>query len=121
MEKVSIKLGEKEHELGYPTIGQYLDIENMKAQLSGGRYGVMVYQGTRRANHALNLIDTISYFTVLIGKEFLEYMGVKEESNILDMPMDSKVENAMKQYTQVYNPLIEKVEGKKEKGKGEKK
>lgn len=71
--KTKVKIGEKNYEFGYPNVGQILNIETSKMTLSGGIYGELVKSQHKTAVELLNLIDGVSYFSILnpeFGKDF---------------------------------------------------
>lgn len=45
-------------------VGHFIDLEKMKASLSGGMYGPMFRMGTVASDEALTMIDIESFFTV---------------------------------------------------------
>ena len=61
----------------FPTTGQFIDAERLKAQLSRGEYFEMMRSATVSAAQALDQIDTLAYITTLIP----------------DLAKDSKVES----------------------------
>lgn len=52
----------------FPTVGDFLNIERYKMTLSASQYSAMVASGLFSAGQALDIIDMIAYFTVLIPK-----------------------------------------------------
>lgn len=63
----------------FPTTGQFIDAERLKAQLSRGEYFEMMRSATVSAAQALDQIDTLAYITTLIP----------------DLAKDSKVESLL--------------------------
>jgi len=61
-----IVFDEKSYIVKYPTVGQLLEIESLKQSMSGGRYGIMAISGVKSMEFALDLIDSIAYFSILI-------------------------------------------------------
>ena len=74
MEKVKkFTIGKKQFTATFPNVGQIIDIDAMKQALSSNRYGSMVASGLASAYYALDLIDAISFYQVVIpevGKYF---------------------------------------------------
>lgn len=63
---INLSVNDKSYMLKYPTVGQVLMIENLKIVLSGGIYGDLVENSKHATTvNLLNLIDAVSYFTVL--------------------------------------------------------
>lgn len=68
MEK-SIKLNFKqfgEHVVTFPNVGQSISIQSLKDALSEGRYGNMARSGLKEAEEALDKIDSMATFSILI-------------------------------------------------------
>lgn len=86
---VSFELfGQKFTATSYPTVGQIMEIENYKQELTNGRYGSMVKSNTVSSRFALDLVDAIAYFSVLFGKGMRVMIESKIDGvdNIYDMP-----------------------------------
>lgn len=62
--KVTIKA--QLYSVKFPTVGDFIDIEVMKQNLSGGTYGNMLKTGLITQRAALDRINMIAYFSVLI-------------------------------------------------------
>ena len=62
----TVIFNDKHYTLKYPTVGQILEIESLKQSLSAGRYGLLVVSNVKSMELALDLIDAIAYFSVLI-------------------------------------------------------
>jgi hypothetical protein len=60
-------LGEKVS-CSFPTVGQFLEIENKKAIFSAGNYNALINTQTDQANFSLDVIDCLAYFSVLFPK-----------------------------------------------------
>ena len=66
-------IGKKEFTAKFPNVGQIIDIDSMKQALSSNRYSSMVASGLASAYHALDLIDAITFYSVVVpevGKYF---------------------------------------------------
>lgn len=75
---------EETYETKYPNVGQYIDIENKKIQLSNGNYAQMAASGIATMNKALDYIDAYAYFSVLIPK-LIQDLGV---NNFFELSTD---------------------------------
>lgn len=64
--EISIRIKENAYTVKFPNIGQIIDIESRKAALSSGQYKNLVSAGTRFSIVALDYIDMISTFTIII-------------------------------------------------------
>lgn len=75
----------------FPNVGQLIDLESFKQALTSNRYGQMAASGVASMYQALDLVDAISFFHVVVpevGKRFdiINYtqMGLDEIKNLLD-------------------------------------
>lgn len=67
MERIKkFKIGQKEFTAKFPNVGQIIDIDAMKQALSGNRYGSMVASGLASAYYALDLIDAITFYQIVV-------------------------------------------------------
>jgi len=77
MEKsIKLKISGKDYLVHFPNVGQILDIESLKSALTNGSYGDLCKMGTKTANAALDLADTIATFVILIP-ELKDTLDVK--------------------------------------------
>lgn len=72
---ITVRIQENVYEVKFPNVGQMIDIESRKATLSSGQYKSMVSAGNRLSNMALDYIDMVSTFGVLIPN-FIKDMTV---------------------------------------------
>lgn len=103
----------------FPTVGQIIDIESAKASLSKGQYRNMVSSMTTSALLALDNIDMVATFSVLLPKLIAD---LKVET-IFSLDLASSKELCdiyKKQYAPWYNKWIEVLSGKEEAQKDEK-
>lgn len=63
---IDILIKNEKYTVKFPTVGDYLGIERYKMSLSSGQYAQMVTSGLISGAEALDLIDMIAYFTILI-------------------------------------------------------
>jgi len=64
--KTKVKIDKEVYEIGYPNVGQQLDIEAMKELLSNNKYAQLASTGSKTATQLLDYIDAVSNFIVLI-------------------------------------------------------
>lgn len=50
----------------FPNVGQLIDMESLKVALTGGRYGALSASGCKSMYVALDLVDAISFFSILV-------------------------------------------------------
>ena len=67
--------------VSFPNVGQMIDIETAKVLLSNNTYDQLVRSRVKTASLALDLIDAIANFSVLIPG-FQNLVGVKENTEI---------------------------------------
>lgn len=108
--KTQIKITILGHEalINFPTAGQIMDIESMKMALTNGTYGSMVRaagSGSRTTVQALDLVDAVSHFAVLVP----ELRGKLKIDNYTAMPMKMALE-LTKTYKKEYAPWFAEVE-----------
>jgi hypothetical protein len=73
---VKIEIGDKVHVIQFPTVGQLFQIESLKILYSNSTYGDLARSQTKQASYALDLIDALSTFMVLIP-DFGKLIGSK--------------------------------------------
>lgn len=64
--EIVITVNENNYKVKFPTVGQFIQIEAQKALLSRNQYGSMITSGTKVAFKALDFVDMLAYFTILI-------------------------------------------------------
>lgn len=69
-QKLNFEYQGNEYSIEYPTVGQYLDIENEKIKLSKGNWGNLVISGTISAYRATQIIDCIANLKILCPQIF---------------------------------------------------
>lgn len=87
--QVEIAVKDRKYKIDYPNTGQLIDIEKMKATLSGNSYDGISNQNTNSGFYAKYLIDMVATFNILCPdlikdlkvKSILELNAV--DSNIL--------------------------------------
>lgn len=104
-EKFKVRIDGIEYLLGYPNVGQQLEIESLKNILSAGNYADYARSGNKTALQLLDLIDAVSYFYVLIP-ELKEKIDIKSFANI-DPLFQKKLSKAFVKY---YNEFIVKID-----------
>ena len=104
---------DKKFEIGIPNIGEYIQIESLKQALTQGRYALMAFGALETSEKALDLVDSIVYFTVLAGKSFLETYGVKSHEDLLNLPI-TECEELTYQYKEVYAPFYNSIVSNKD-------
>lgn len=92
----------------FPNVGQMMDIENMKMTLTNGKYSVMAVSGMKIHLWQLDMVDAISYFSVLcpeMGKD----LGIKNWRD-LDADLGKEITLAyVKQFVPWIKPLLDEL------------
>lgn len=69
-------IGEKSFIAQFPNVGQIIDIESLKQALTNGRYGSMVASGIVSMYYALDLVDAVAFFQVVVP-DVAKYYDIK--------------------------------------------
>ena len=64
-ENVTLELNGKEYSFGFPTVGEFCQIESMKQALARGNYSVMITSPMTSTQLALDMIDIEATLTVM--------------------------------------------------------
>lgn len=104
----SISVEGVSYELKFPKVGQYLDIENMKMMLTNGMYADMLQSRVTTAFYAVELVDAISLFYVMIP-QLRDDLNVKNY-NELDSFLAKKIVSVYrKQVKEWYDGLLDEL------------
>lgn len=107
---VDVTLKGKSYKVHFPNIQQFIDIEIAKQTYSKGNYALLAWGNIESMNRALDFVDAVSYFSVMIGKEFISLYGLQNVSEILTKFNHTQQEGrelleAYKQYAAFYNSI----------------
>src|ERR1700746_2780161 len=102
---VNVKIGETQYEVHYPNVGEKLQIENVKLLLTNNGYGDLARSGHITAINMLDLVDAVSYFTILIPEV---KSSLKLEDFLSMEPLQAK--NLSKAYKKYYRPFLEEID-----------
>ena len=92
-------------EVKIPNVSQSLKIEELKMDLTGGKYPEMARSGLISHNYNLDLVDAISIFSVLIP-DLKKMLGV-ESYELMDMFTGKELVLAYRnQYSPFYKEFI---------------
>ena len=70
------KVGEKQFIAKFPNVGQIIDLESLKQALTSNRYGQMASSGIASMYNALDLVDAIAFFQVVVP-EVAKYYDIR--------------------------------------------
>ena len=115
MEKVKkFTIGKKQFTATFPNVGQIIDIDAMKQALSSNRYGSMVASGLASAYYALDLIDAISFYQVVIP-EVGRYFNITNYSELSLEESQDLVKTFKEQIQPWYVETMNEIQKKKKK------
>lgn len=97
------KIGEKEFTATFPNVGQIIDLESFKQALTSNRYGQMAASGISSMYNALDLVDAIAFFQIVVP-EVGKYFGIK---NYTVLQLD-KISALIKAYQEQIRPWYDK-------------
>ena len=100
--EIDLPKGIMTYVVNLPNVGAFIDIENNKILFSQGRYSLMTKNNTFTNNLALDMIDTIATFTVIMPKEFHEGLAV---SSLFDLDLKS-IKSLVKAYKEQFHPWV---------------
>lgn len=69
-------IGEKQFVAKFPNVGQIIDLESFKQALTNNRYGQMASSGIASMYNALDLVDAIAFFQVVVP-EVAKYYDIR--------------------------------------------
>lgn len=78
---LQFKVGENSYVVSQPNIGQVIDIEMMKSQITNGNYGKMITNYSKMSILSLDMIDMFAHFKVICPK-LLEDLKVDNWSQL---------------------------------------
>lgn len=92
-------IGNKSFIANFPNVGQIIDLESMKQALTNSRYGQMAASGVASMYYALDLVDAIAFYHVVIP-EVAKYYDIK---NYASMEVD-KIKDLLDAYQKDIKP-----------------
>lgn len=104
-DKFIINIDDQDYAIGYPNVGQQMEIESMKLLLSANKYAQIGTANSRTGNQLLDLIDAVSYFSVMVPS-LKPKLELKDFAQI-DVLFQKKLTKAFYKYN---NEFILKVE-----------
>ena len=92
-------IGNKSFIANFPNVGQIIDLESMKQALTDSRYGQMAASGIASMYYALDLVDAIAFYHVVVP-EVAKYYDIK---NYASMEVD-KIKDLLDAYQRDIRP-----------------
>ena len=87
----------------FPNVGQLIDLESYKQALTNNRYGQMAASGIASMYHALDLVDAIAFFQVVVPEVAKRF----DISDYTKMGLD-EIDRIIKPYQEEIRPWFEK-------------
>ena len=81
---IELSINGNTYNVCFPTVNQFIAIEAKKSALSHNQYGAMILNRTKVASKALDFIDMLSYFSVLIPDLMKDSKVPLTELDIMD-------------------------------------
>lgn len=95
-------IGNKSFIANFPNVGQIIDLESMKQALTNSRYGQMAASGIATMYYALDLVDAIAFYHVVVP-EVAKYYDIK---NYASMEVD-KIKDLLDAYQKDIKPWFD--------------
>ena len=108
VKSVKVNLNGKDYIVGFPNVGQQMEIESLKMSLTNNNYPDMARSGLRIHQYNLDLVDGLAYFSILIPS-FRKEMKLE---SIMDMDAfvgKSMVQAFRKQFQPWYKAFVEEL------------
>lgn len=102
LNSVKLKIKGKEYEVSFPKMGQFIDIQTLKAKICEGSYEGLVNSISPNEQYSKLLVDMVATFNILIPnlKKDLEVESILSLSLIESKPLlDVYVESWLPFYT----------------------
>lgn len=64
--QIVVVVSGKNYTINFPSVGEFTRIESLKASMTNSQYGSMIFNQTIEAGIALDLVDMMATFSVLI-------------------------------------------------------
>lgn len=74
-------IGEKTFIAKFPNIGQIIDLESLKQALTNNRYGQMVASGVASMYYALDLVDAIAFYQIVVP-DVAKYFDIRNYASL---------------------------------------
>lgn len=118
--QIKFKFNEKEYSIEYPTVGQYLDIERKKIEISGGQWGNLIGANTKSSSRAVQIIDCLANIVVLcpdllkdLKPEAKNLMDIDaKDFTILVVAYNKQVRNWYSEWFKEFNDIFQEEEDK---------
>lgn len=92
-------IGKKQFIAKFPNVGQIIDLESLKQALTNNRYGQMAISGISSMYNALDLVDAVSFYQIVMP-EVGKYYDIR---NYAEMDLD-KIQDLIRAYQEQIKP-----------------
>ena len=75
-----ITIGSRNFIVKFPNVGQLIDLESLKLAMTNNRYGNMAASGIASMYEALDMVDAIAFYTIVVP-EVAKYYNIDNFSN----------------------------------------
>jgi hypothetical protein len=99
----TFNIGQKKFTAKFPNVGQLIDLESMKQAVTNNRYGQMAISGIVSMYEALDLVDAITFYQVVVP-EVGKYYDIQ---NFGSLELD-KAKELVEVYQFVIKPWFDK-------------
>lgn len=105
MNKTVIKFQDRNYEIPFPNVGQFMEIEEKKLQMTNGRYSMLSLNAATMKSQAvlLDIVDTVATFTTL-SPDIKNALG-GDSFNVNELEIGSSLAELVGQYNEVYLPF----------------
>lgn len=103
-------IGEKTFIANFPNIGQIIDLESLKQALTGNRYGQMASSGIASMYYALDLVDAISFYQIVVP-EVAKYYDIRNFASLSVDKSKALVEAYQQQIKPWFDETLNELKG----------
>lgn len=103
-------IGEKTFIANFPNIGQIIDLESLKQALTGNRYGQMAASGIASMYYALDLVDAIAFYQIVVP-EVAKYYDIRNYASLSVDKSKALVEAYQQQIKPWFDETLNELKG----------
>ena len=103
-------IGEKVFIANFPNIGQIIDLESLKQALTGNRYGQMASSGIVSMYYALDLVDAIAFYQIVVP-EVAKYYDIRNYASLSVDKSKALVEAYQQQIKPWFDETLNELKG----------
>lgn len=103
-------IGEKTFVANFPNIGQIIDLESLKQALTSNRYGQMAASGIASMYYALDLVDAIAFYQIVVP-EVAKFYDIRNYASLSVDKSKSLVEVYQQQIRPWFDETLNELKG----------